>query len=431
MRISDIILMSIGNLWRRKTRTVLTTLGVIIGSSSILLMVSMGFGYEKAFDEEMEMFGNTRMIQVYKSYGFDFEGNPQKEGEAKKLNMATVDQLKAIEGVKSVLAMYQTSLEMKFGRLEGYTELNGVDFDELANFQFELEAGDFPAAGGNDIFVGNQMRYNFYNPRGGRFDEEVDLLNQSLKVYLGSAYDDQGNEKKPLRLTVTGILAPSGDYDYTAFMEQEAFLKLKERDERKYSSAKPIRREDREYDAISVLVDDINNVEPIQNTIREMGLNAHSPIEFINQQKKQIQMVQALLGGIGFVSLLVAAIGITNTMIMSIYERTREIGIIKVLGAALNDILQMFLIEAAIIGLIGGIFGVAISYGVSHLINFIGSGAGEAGEYGIGAMISQSVIPVRFALLSIVFSTLIGLLAGAFPAFRATRLSALEAIKNE
>ncbi len=430
MRITDIILMSLANLWRRKTRTILTTLGVIIGSSSILLMVSMGLGYEKAFDEQMEMFGNTRMIRVYRSYGFDKFG--EGGDEAKKLNAATVQAFNEIDGVKSVLAMYQMGLELNYGRYEGYTEVSGVDFSKLEDFQFELADGEFPKLGSTDIFVGGQMGYNFYNERTGEMPQEpIDLLGQSLKVYIDGRHDANGNQKKPIRLMVSGILAPSGEYDYSVFMEQEAFLKLKERDERKYSSAKPIRREDREYDNISVLVGDVNDVEGVQNIIREMGYNANSPIEFINEQKKQIQMVQALLGGIGFVSLLVAAIGITNTMIMSIYERTREIGIIKVLGAAIRDILRMFLIEAAAIGFIGGVFGVVISYGFSNLINYLSSMGGEMNQYGIGLMISQSVIPLRFALLSIAFSTLIGLLAGMFPAFRATRLSALEAIKNE
>ncbi len=431
MRLTDIILMSLANLWRRKTRTILTTLGVIIGSSSILLMVSMGLGYEKAFDEQMEMFGNTRIIHVYQSYGFDESG--REMAEQKKLNEDTVQLLNGIDGVKSVLALFRADGELQFGRLEGYAELFGVDFSKLAEFQFELAEGEFPKLGSNDIFVGGEIGYMFYDPHGGMQQEEVDLLDQSLKMYIGGRYDNDGNQKKPIRLMVSGILAPSGENDYSIFMEREALLKLKEQDERKYGSSKPIRRQDREYDNIKVLVDDINNVETVQNTIREMGLNAHSPIEFINEQKKQIQMVQALLGGIGFVSLFVAAIGITNTMIMSIYERTREIGIIKVLGAAIRDILRMFLIEAAAIGFIGGIFGVVISYGFSNIINALSNSAGEMDGYGMGMgmMISQSVIPVKFALLTIVFSTLIGLLAGMFPAFRATRLSALEAIKNE
>ncbi len=431
MRITDIILMSLANLWRRKTRTILTTLGVIIGSSSILLMVSMGLGYEKAFDEQMEMFGNTRIIHVYQSYGFDESG--KQVSDQKKLNEETVQLLNSFDGVKSVLALYRSDGELQFGRLEGYAELFGVDFSKLEEFQFELAEGDFPKLGSNDIFVGGEIGYMFYDPRGGMSEEKVDLLDQSLKMYIDGRYDNDGNQKKPIRLMVTGVLAPSGENDYSIFMERDAFLKLKEQDERKYGSSKPVRRQDREYDYIKVLVDDINNVESVQETIRQMGLNANSPIEFINEQKKQIQMVQALLGGIGFVSLFVAAIGITNTMIMSIYERTREIGIIKVLGAAIRDILRMFLIEAAAIGFIGGVFGVAISYGFSNVINALSSSGGEMDGYGmgIGMMISQSVIPVKFALLTVVFSTLIGLLAGMFPAFRATRLSALEAIKNE
>jgi putative ABC transport system permease protein len=145
--------------------------------------------------------------------------------------------------------------------------------------------------------------------------------------------------------------------------------------------------------------------------------------------KKTSGLIQAILGGLGAVPLFVAAIGITNTMVMSIYERTKEIGVMKVIGAQLKDIKRLFLFEAAMIGLFGGVLGIGISYGISAIINTVLSGMnGDTGYYGPQLL---SDIPAWLAISGMSFSTVIGLIAGYYPAVRATKLSALEAIRTE
>ena len=135
-----------------------------------------------------------------------------------------------------------------------------------------------------------------------------------------------------------------------------------------------------------------------------------------------------LLGGIGAVSLLVAAIGIANTMMMSIYERTKEIGVMKVLGCSLRNIREMFLLEAAFIGLLGGIAGNILSFVMSAAINVI---VGSSGAMSMGTDSTISYIPWWLVLMSMVFAVLVGVLAGYFPAKRAMKLSPLAAIRNE
>jgi ABC-type antimicrobial peptide transport system permease subunit len=142
----------------------------------------------------------------------------------------------------------------------------------------------------------------------------------------------------------------------------------------------------------------------------------------MSQVQEQSRSIQAALGGIGAVSLFVAAIGIANTMMMSIYERTKEIGIIKVLGCDMSAIRNMFLAEAGFIGLIGGAVGLILSYIISALINFV---AKESYYAGI------SYIPLYLAVMALVFAVVIGMLAGLFPALRAMKLSPLAAIRNE
>jgi putative ABC transport system permease protein len=185
--------------------------------------------------------------------------------------------------------------------------------------------------------------------------------------------------------------------------------------------------QDNQYDNIKVKVTNLEDAQTIQKQIQSQGYQASSLTDMLESMKKTSRTIQAILGGIGAVSLLVAAIGIANTMIMSIYERTREIGIIKVLGAEVADIKRLFLLEAGMIGLGGGILGIIFSYAGSLLLNKVGASfmANMSGGSNI------SIINPQLAIGALLFSTLIGLISGYAPARRAMNLSVLEAIRNE
>ena len=170
----------------------------------------------------------------------------------------------------------------------------------------------------------------------------------------------------------------------------------------------------------------MENVEELAQTIRSLGYDVYTNMEYINGMKKTLGMVQAVLGGIGAVSLLVAAIGIANTMMMAIYERTKEIGVMKVIGCSLKNIRQLFLLEAAFIGFIGGIAGNVLSIVISAVINVLVPGESLWGTEG-----NISYIPVWLMLASMGFAVLVGMAAGYFPAVRAMKLSPLAAIRNE
>ena len=182
------------------------------------------------------------------------------------------------------------------------------------------------------------------------------------------------------------------------------------------------------YTSLKVKADDIDHVNEVADVIRNMGYNVETNAEYLDSMKSQFAIVQAVLGGIGAVSLLVAAIGIANTMMMSIYERTKEIGVMKVLGCSLRNIREMFLLEAAFIGLLGGIAGNILSFVMSAAINVI---VGSSGAMSMGTDSTISYIPWWLVLMSMVFAVLVGVLAGYFPAKRAMKLSPLAAIRNE
>ena len=183
------------------------------------------------------------------------------------------------------------------------------------------------------------------------------------------------------------------------------------------------------YNQILVNVDSMEHVMEIQNQLTELGYEAYSNAEWLESSMQSLVYVQAVLGGIGAVSLFVAAIGITNTMMMSIYERTKEIGVMKVLGCDLRNIRSLFLMEAGFIGFIGGVIGLILSFLISFVINRIAGSANQGIISGGAGGISY--IPLWLVLLSLVFAILVGMIAGFFPARRAMKLSPLAAIRNE
>ena len=180
------------------------------------------------------------------------------------------------------------------------------------------------------------------------------------------------------------------------------------------------------YDSAKVYVDDMKNVITVQKQISDMGYQAESQMQWIEQNKASTNMIQMVLGGIGAVSLFVASIGIANTMMMSIYERTKEIGIMKVLGCDMNRIRYMFIIESGAIGLIVGVTGVIFSFIISMIINALGVASVVAEVDG-----NISRIPPWLVISAIIFAIVIGMVAGFFPSLRAMKLSPLTALRND
>jgi ABC-type antimicrobial peptide transport system permease subunit len=186
-----------------------------------------------------------------------------------------------------------------------------------------------------------------------------------------------------------------------------------------------------QYTQIIIKAKDIKAADAIQKAVKEMGVTTYGLSDIREEMQKSQSMLQYILLGIGAMSLVVAAVGIANTMVMSIYERTREIGVMKVLGCPLGSIKSMFLFEAAVIGLAGGAVGVGLSFAASYVLNNFPEISSALGSNYGGGDTPVSVIPFWLIIVAVIFGTIVGLISGYFPARRATKISALEAIKNE
>ncbi len=453
MKFLDLLRMSSSNLWKRKVRTILTVLGVVIGVASIVVMISLGLGLSRSLMEQYESYGSLTEITVYEPYSYD--GNDK---DVKRLDDELVAMIKSIEHVEDVYPVMQMSAIARYGAYQNYLMLRAMPTEAIANLGIEVGEGSLPSAADDELkfFYGYQVIQDFSNAKTGAgywqtgVLPDIDMMNDPIFIIFDTdAYWQSqmpsGGEEQPVKppkkylIEACGVqqAPPEGEYAmygwYTFCDIDKLIPELKKVFKNKVIPGQPSTKTGKPYKEIFynqllVQVDELDNVTAIQTQITEMGYEANSNAEWIESNQKTMGYVQAVLGGIGAVSLFVAAIGITNTMMMSIYERTKEIGVMKVLGCDLRNIRSLFLMEAGFIGFIGGIIGLILSYSISMVINKVSAGAENMM---MPASSSISYIPLWLAGLSLVFAVMVGMVAGFFPALRAMKLSPLAAIRTE
>lgn len=437
MKFLDIIGMSAGNLWRRKLRTFLTVLGVMIGTASIVTMVSLGIGLKATIMKEMSSYGSMTQVEVYYySYGGD--------NSDLRLDDDAIETISQLPHVTKVNPMLQMSCQLFQGKYAAWETIYGVSQDYLSNIP--VGKGNLPSAtsGQVELLIGNNIITDFYQTSNYRYpyyeDGElanVDLMGKTLFTKFDDIWLDDGTVQPAKKNTfkvagiVEGEVEEYNQYSYGIYVDIDALKTyLKKAYRGKAIPGQPTNKNGKPlkifvYNRAIVDVDETENVSEVLETIQNMGFRAYSEAEWIQSTENELMIIQAVLGGIGAVAMIVAAISIANTMMMSTYERTKEIGVMKVLGCSLPNIRELFLAEAAFIGFLGGCVGLIISFILSGVCNNI---LPQAMGYG-DAKISQ--IPAWLALLAVVFAAFVGILAGFFPAQRATKLSPLAAIRNE
>lgn len=469
MRKQDILAMAHKNLWRRKARTILTCLGVIIGTAAIVVMLSLGIGLKLSMEQSMAQWGSLNIIRIHPGASYDEQGEPR--GDAKRLRQETVEELKNLPGVVAVSPAYEIHGEARLGRKQGWLNLVGLDLAAMEELELITDHGRLPTPEERfTIVAGAQVINNFWDERAQRsaaYDprqpppepDPAELLNQRVSMQIMNQYNPE--KRKNFNLMVVGILEETNmEHAWQVYGSLEDIKQMRDfmqqgsrnRDQGQsgqvihekmvgaiggvaVSSTSASRRKDdtgNDYDFLLVRAEDLAHTKLLSAELREQGFNAYSMADNLKEIEKVSRVIQAVLGGIGGITLLVAALGIANSMVMSIYERTREIGIIKVIGASFADVRALFLTEAALIGFLGGFLGLILSYLASLLINTLAAGYLQQGmAVGNETAAKISVIPAWLALFAVGFAMFIGLAAGFFPANRAVKLSPIVAIRNE
>lgn len=440
MRFIDLLRLIFGNLSRRKARVALTAIGVVIGTAAVVILVSLAIGLQRNANEQLYGIGDLTQIQVSPTYGEGPVMGPGGGGGGSEVPSQTalltnfaLDDLRAIPGVEWVIPrefMMAGGL-VKFQKLEGWANIIGIATDDLADLGLEALQGD-TALGRGVIVVGPMVANSFYDPRlrpGQEPPPPPDLYDQQIQ-FVVSKWDAQGVEtRKTLSLRVTGMLKETrGESDWTIYMPLDQVKALNE-----WAMNRRINYNKDGYSMAVVKVTDVDQVISITDQITAMGFQAWTPQAFVQGINNFYVILQVIFGGVGAIALLVAAIGIANTMAMSILERTREIGLMKAVGATNRDVLAIFLGEASGIGFIGGLGGVIIGWLAGQAINVIAIVylANQATQMG-GAPPSVAVYtPLWLPAFALIFSTLIGMLSGLYPALRAATMIPVMALKYE
>lgn len=430
----DLLSLILDNLGRRKARVALTAIGVVIGTAAIVILVSLGIGLQRNATQSLWGISDLTQITVNPNYG---EGpvmmGPGMEAPAnqKLLTPRAIEELKAIPHVVEVHPRDYTGGEMYYKRLMGYPWIIGVDVTDLSQMGLEAQTGSLEIRRG-EVVVGPMVAQSFQDPRwrpGSPTPTPPDLQGATLKMILYKGNSDGTMSRREVPIKVVGVLTQNrSESDGAMYMTLDQVTTLNE-----WMRGTRINRNKEGYPMVMVKVDDPEYVLDVTDRINELGYLAYTPQSYLQSISSFYTVLQVVFGGMGAVSLLVAAIGIANTMAMAILERTREIGLMKAVGATNRDVLSVFLGEAAGIGFIGGLGGVLLGWSAGQVINVVavaymaGQNSGMGGQITSVAVVTPTWLPV-FALI---FATFIGLLSGLYPALRAATLIPVDALKYE
>jgi putative ABC transport system permease protein len=439
MRIFDLLSLIFYNLSRRKGRVMLTAVGVVIGTASVVILVSLANGLQRSATSQLWGISDLKSIMVYPRYDDMYFSGPVENVKAggpqqqKTLTEPVIAEIAAIPHVTNVIRRdYLRGMGIiRSGRLETYPMILGAGVQDVSELGFQVQAGSGKLEKGTAV-IGAPIQRSFYDPKqrpGQEQPEPVDLLDQQVRLVITKYTNDGLEIKKTHIIRITGILKESrNEGDYAMIVHLDEMQNWND-----WVVGKRINRNREGYENIMVKVDDVDNVLEVAEQIDKLGFMASTPQSTVQGIGNFYKIVQVIFGGVGAVALLVAAIGIANTMTMAILERTREIGLMKAVGATNRDVLSIFLGESAGIGFVGGLGGVALGLLLGEAINIVTLPYLATQAAQMGAPPPEAVVftPVWLPIFAILFATLIGLASGLYPALRAATLIPVIALKYE
>jgi putative ABC transport system permease protein len=418
MHTSDMFKLAYKALRDRKLRSSLTILGIIIGSAIILALIASSSGLSSGIQAQVSKIG-ANTLTVSSAGGF-FAPGGSSSTQSHKLTQQDVNTIKTFQGVSDVIPYYTQRGTISYGSNSIDAELIGVDPSALFTMYkgLSLYSGTLPDPYDPSAAA---VGYSIAFPTG---SSNQLTLNQMVSTALG------GSTSSSVTFLVKGILSEYGralftDIDDTIFISlQSAQILLKSQ----------------YFSGLYVLTNTAGDVTTVQKEIEAYYgtqvrvMNAGSMVSSVESITSQMTV---FLGSIGAVSLFVAAVGITNTMFVSVMERTREIGIMKALGYRPKQIMGLFLSEAILSGVIGGVGGTMLGYVLSFMIggslsgfSGFGMGGGPPGQSSSTTSFTPVFTPELIAF-SLLFPIGIAVLAGLYPAWRASRMNAVVALKYE
>jgi len=441
MTFRDTLDLALRNLGQAKLRTSLTTLGVAIGIASLAGMVSLGVGLQDQFVARLTRSGLFDSITVLS--GSDVPGGFARLGGAGRgfgrgrnggrgggpgaaprndLNDETVKDLAALPHVRDVFPNLRVPLQMKYNGEQESFAAAGVPMSANGEGAFRSIAygAFFPNDADMTCMVSLDLakRMNDADP-GSLVGQTVTLLHASPEAAAAAlAGGVPKPEETPCR--IVGIVERETGPGGIGAQVTPVMLPL--------ARARAMALRGSNYLSVTVKVVGPQYTQDVEDAIKKKGLSAFSINDALQGAKRAFILLDIVLSLIGSIALAVSSLGIVNTMVMSILERTREIGIMKAIGGSDRDIRRIFLIEASAIGFFGGVAGVALGWLVGRVINF---GANVYIQQQGGATGNLFSLPLWLIGGAIGFSIAVSLIAGSYPARRAAKLNPIEALRHD
>jgi putative ABC transport system permease protein len=393
--LKDYFLMAVGNIRHRKLRSWLTVLGIIIGVAAILSLITISRSLESTLEEQFEQFGTNRILISPK--GFQGPGTVS-EG----LTTEDLETVEDISGLKYVVPWIFVSTEVRYKDEVGFTLINGIPADIFEEFSLdsgaELEEGRFLEEGDK-----------FESVVGSRIVE--DMFDDELRI--GSDIEIEGQE-----FEIVGI------YEETGNSQDDSQISIP------LDTAREIFNKPDDVDGIVAQVRDADDIPRLQEEIEkelekkrdDTNFQVVTATQILEQINEVLGIIQFVLVGIAAISLVVGGIGIMNSMYTSVLERTKEVGIMKSIGARNSDIFQIFLIESGLMGFVGGFFGTALGT-IAALI--VGKFAAKS-----GFLLNIKIEPLVL-VFGLMFAFVVGVLSGVLPAMQAAKLRPTNALRYE
>jgi ABC-type antimicrobial peptide transport system permease subunit len=420
MTIHDQVRAAFSNVGRRKLRSALSSLGVVVGTVTIVLMVSLAAGVRRQINHQFESLGLDRLT-VYSTAGRRGDFNPFAFLNRKKIiTTQDVNQWKTLPGVVKVVPEVNlpgsVGLELNLNGTNQPVRMSGGDFRPGQTMFQELPkaiAGSLELSGSGGIILSQGT----VSAAGISSNDFARVIGRNVETILRTSR----GETQSFTLSVQGISQERAPTIQVSLTERIAMKNW-------WFNTNNILEHDG-YDSVTIRATDVGRANDLSARLRSDGFQVQSLEVFVTVANRILTVVTMMFTLIGSIALLVATIGIANTMVMAIYERTREIGILKAMGASRGEIRRTFMLEAGFIGMIGGVFGLLLGW-------LLGLGLNQAIE--IYARIRELPLHGQFFHVSlflvvgaISFATFIGLVAGLLPAQRAAKLDPLEALRHE
>jgi putative ABC transport system permease protein len=474
MRISDHIGQACGNLWKKKLRTFLTTTGVVIGIGALVSMFAFGQGIQSNITEQFNKLDLFRYITVLgrrpagRSRSFDPDEGPQgrrhkrrtsRQGPqdanqpAPPLNAQTLRWIEQIVGVQAAFPELRFPAQIRLGDREEFTMVQVLSPEVIRSGLVQLRAGRaYESNDVNELLISDVLLRRLRGPEPalapGR-DIEVSTLTLDLglgglwRMVLGSGAPAGGAGPAPAQalpfaradypFRIAGVVQEMGftgplPIRSDIFLPPGAAARMRRLSVTSVWELFEPAGERTEYATVSVKVDTPQNVAYVQEQLESRGYRTFAMLDQLREMRLAFLIMDAVLVAVGMIGITVAALGIINTMVMSILERYREIGIMKAVGATYGDVQRIFLFESGMIGLLGGSFGLGLGWLVSVAINTVANTL--MARQGVPHM-DYFRFPWWLCLGAVAFSILVSLLAGIYPTRRAARVDPVVALRHD